>query len=202
MEPSFSNGQARPQQTFVETEIDRLSSSFDQELQKGEQADFNKLEKQIFKIVVLMMRRDSRFDHKFAFDSDMEIEIQSNKIKGTYNTWYSLTVTVISAGLQIAAGGAGFSQFAGVAQKTAETTMTSLDGIGRGTGLFSQLLGNRDVSVRSLYEAQQQHMKNLQQDRQQAYSSKQSQQNQMSQTCREADQKAHSTAKNMLGVNG
>lgn len=124
----------------LDTHFDKISEEMDAELANGT-PNFDKLQTMIYKVIMMMMRIAAKADIEQIQEFTITIKKQAYEIKGTYNKWEGVTITVFSAGISMFGGAAGLSPFAPsfiISADTVQKLVAASHSIGTaGTGLQS-----------------------------------------------------------------
>lgn len=142
----------------VEYHLDKLSKQFDLELRLEDGRDYDRLQSQIYAIIMCMMRMAAKADQENIYEISLKIKTQAHEIQATYNTWQGLTITVISASVSIAGGVAGLAPFfpaALISEGGAKALAYASQGIGTaGTGLsgLGSIFNNKSEGTRQVLQ--------------------------------------------------
>ncbi len=148
---------------IIDIEYEKLSFGIDAELQR-DHVNFEKLLRMVHKTIAFMMRKAHKADHDYLHEVNIQLKEQSIKIKGTYNTWSSMTITAFSAAISIVGGGFGLSPMfpklvaADTAAKLASSSQ-SITGASTGVSGIGSIFNNRSEADRFV---EQQNLKRLQ----------------------------------------
>lgn len=118
--------------------MEALSKKIDDAL-NVENRDYEKIHAMVLRFCMIHMRNVSKDDQEYIAKIGDQIKIQAGKIRDSYNTWPVVTITLVSSGVSIVGGVAGFStlfssstvaeHFAKNAQQIS-TTSTGISGVG------------------------------------------------------------------------
>jgi hypothetical protein len=148
---------AIPPKSRVELYYEQLSLQIDNDLNKGE-SNFEQLRNTIDKVIMLLLRMSAVADQERIFEITIKVKNQAHEIKGTYNKWQGTSITVISAGVSIAAAIAGLTPLlsaeiisAQIAQTLAQASM-QIGTMSTGLSGFGSLFTNREEGNRTVYQ--------------------------------------------------
>lgn len=154
----------------IETRLDNLSKEIDGKL-KQNNINFEALQRQVYQVIMLMMRRAAKTDQEYLSELNVQIKAQAVQVQGTYNTWPGVTVTLISAGVSIFGGCAGLSPLlpsSVISQSMAQTLSQSSQAIGTaGTGIsgVGSLFNSRNEATRGVLQINLKRTQDKEEDR-------------------------------------
>lgn len=157
-------------ESLLNNRIEILSKKIDEELEKKD-VNFERLQSMVYMLVMLLMRRSAKTDHEFITEMGNQIKSLSVQIQGTYNTWPTLLVTVVSAGVSIAGGFMGIAPLAPTSFIGAETAKAlaqnaqAVTNAGTGLQSLASLGSNRSEAQRQGFQTQQQRTTGKEEDR-------------------------------------
>lgn len=188
----------------VEARLESISEEIDEILKKND-INFEKLQSQIYRVIMLLMRLSAKNDHQFVVEMNREIRVQAAKVQGTYNTWPGLVCTVVSAGVSGFGGLAGLTPLlpqSVINPATASVLSQASQSIGTaGTGVsgLGSVFNNKEEAKRGVYQIDSKQMQDKEDDKK---SSKQSN-NEAKKAAKAANdqfnQTIHETAKSVTG---
>lgn len=154
----------------LEDRLQQLSAQVDAHLEL-EDKDFDKLQLMIYQVIMAIMRRDAKLDQHNMHELTVKIKKQAEEIKSTYNTWGSLTITVISAGISVGGGIAGLAPFFPASAMTPEVA-AKLHGASQaigtaGTGIsgIGSIFNNRSEGTRQVLQIHLKRSQDLEEER-------------------------------------
>lgn len=175
---------------------------------------------QAYKIMILLNRKLAITEKNYVLDQEPELWAKVKELKGTYNTWTVLTVTVLSGGLSIAGGFIGIgSAIPGTAMGTGLSNASpklfsflsntawaqklssigqGVGGAGQGVGAFGKLAGDNEEAKRTFIQFAIEEMKRKGSDRQEAYRQSRDQSHGAINSWQSAAQQGHQTAMRVL----
>lgn len=192
--------------TQLDNHIDSLSKKIDEELLKPN-VNFEKLQAMVYKLIMLLMRRTAKADQEFITEMGVQIKAQTAQIKDTYNTWPTLIVTVVSAGVSIGAGGMGFAQFMPTKYIAAETAKQlalqsqTMSNVGTSLQSLTSLASNRSEGQRQVFQMMLQRIQGKEEDRKGAKHKHGETGKEARDSLKSAGQTEHDTVRTMLGGN-
>lgn len=201
------NSPAKPTETkenVIESNLDMISRDIDERL-KQKNINFEELQRKIYQIIMLLMRRAAKTDQEYISELNIQIKAQAVQVQGTYNTWPGVTITVISAVVSIGAGAAGLSQLlprtlisqnlanilSGNAQ-TYSTVSTGISGIG-------SLFNSRNEATRGVMQIHLKRTQDKEEDRKGAKHSNNESRKSARSAQDESARMLHDAAKSVLG---
>lgn len=136
----------------LKKQMEMLSKKIDEALH-AETYDYERIHAMVLRFCMIHMRHVVKEDHEYIAKIGDQIKVQSEKIRGTYNSWPVVTVTLISSAVSIVGGVAGFSTMIRPGSELAKTFAASAHGIstmstgisGAGSLLNSRTEGDRQV---------------------------------------------------------
>jgi hypothetical protein len=159
-EPFIDSSTGEVRITLVDQAIAASYKALEEELQKGDEADYDKLYSEVLRIVRLQMIRAGRYDHEYAERKAKELDEHVKNLQGTYNNKWSLTFTTLSAAISVFAGIGGFStlgnnylgqSFASFADLWSKNSQALGMG-GQAIGSFSKTFDEKEQSARTKYQ--------------------------------------------------
>lgn len=120
---------------------------------------------QIYKICILLYRKNALEDKKYSLDKEPELFAEMDNIKSTYNNRGVVAFKIISGGIQFVAGAIGVG---GAFATAAQTWAGVSQALGTSAGLpsaISTILGEKSEANRSVYSFMQQTLQKKQEDR-------------------------------------
>lgn len=159
-EVATQNGQKK---SHIDIHYENLSLKLDTELAK-ERPNYERMLATVHKIIALMMRQHHKADHDYLHEVNIQLKEQTMKIKCTYNTWTSMSITVFSSAISIFGGAAGISPLfpklvAAETAKSLAASAYSVSGAGQGVQSIGQIFDKRTEGERFV---EQQNLKHLQ----------------------------------------
>lgn len=182
--------------------------------------DHSRVLEQAYKILMLMSRLLGQTEKEYVLDQEPELYAQVKELKGTYNTWTVLAITIASGSLTIAGGfvgmgaaipGTALGQTMGNAAPNALGWLSNADwakklanigqgmgGVGQGTGAFGKLAGDSNEAKRSFCHIVIEEIKRKRSDRYDASQQMRNQSDAAANNCRQSAQASHSTAMQIM----
>ena len=182
--------------------------------------DHSRVLEQAFKVIQLMSRMLGNMEKEYVLDHEPELFAKAKELKGTYNTWSVLALTIVSSSVTIAGGfvgmgsaipGTSLGQTMGNAAPNALGWLGSADwakkladigqgmgAVGQGTGGFSSLLNNSNEAKRVVFQIMIEEVKRKRGDRDDAARQMRDQSYSAANNCRQAVQAAHNAAQQVL----
>jgi hypothetical protein len=182
--------------------------------------DHGRVLEQALKVLMLMSRLLGKTEKEYVLNNETELFAQVKEMKGTYNTWSVLAVTIASGSLTIAGGfvgmgaaipGTSLGQSIGSSAPNALGWLSNADwakklggigqgigSVGQGTGSFSSLLNNSNEAKRAFCHVVIEEVKRKRSDRDDASRQMRDQANAASSNCRQALQAVHNAASQIL----
>lgn len=144
-----------PKFQFIETELEKVYKSYEDEQSKGSGANHEKMCQLALRIVALLMRRANRYDNAHSEQLTLQADLHVQEVKSTYNSWAPLIVTIITSVMHVGAGVVGFiGAFQGV-KEVIDKFASIANGIGQGaTGVdgVNRILDGNSSSQRTVHE--------------------------------------------------
>ncbi len=190
------------------------------ELLNNPNRDHGRVLEQAYRVIMLMSRMLGQTEKLYVLDQEPQLYAQVNKLKGTYNTWTVLAITIASGSLSIAGGfvgmgaaipGTSLGQVMGNAApntlgwlsnaqwgKNLSNVGQGLGGVGTGTGAFGSLANNTSESKRAFCNHIIEEIKRKRSDREEATRQQRNQIDSASNNCKQAAQAVHSAITNLL----
>lgn len=126
---------------FIEQELDRIRETVKTQLEGDGQAithNFSKLEREIIKIALLLLRVAMKNDQYSAIKQEVEIILKKGEIKKSYNTAGQMAVQIIGCVIGMVGGGLGIAGGIGSAFAMASKAVDSLGSISNGANALSR----------------------------------------------------------------
>ena len=159
-----------PPSDTIEQRRMAISDEIEAEFLKNNK-DFEKLQKLVYNVVMLMMRRAAKADSEFVSEMSVQIKAQSRAIQDTYNTWPGLIITCLSSAVSLAGGAAGLAPLAptwaldpAVGTQLGQAAM-SIGNAGTGLSGIGSLVNNRQDGIRQVRQHELQRMQGKEDDR-------------------------------------
>lgn len=199
----------------VASELQSLTAMID-----NPNCDFRNVLQQILAIMTLLHRMGCRENREYALNKELDMKIEVNNVKKTYNSWKVLTITIASGSLQILGGAVGafgaipgtiagtglaslapkvfgFLGNAANAQKIASVSQ-AVTGVAQGTGAFGGIFHSGEEAERAVHQYALNYGQRKNEDSNRAYG----EENQLGQgslrNAHEAESVAHSTVTHLL----
>lgn len=207
-----------PQNTVVQTLNVELTAM--DNLLNDPNCDHGRVLEQAYRVLMLMSRMLGQTEKLYVLDQEPELYAQVKKLKGTYNTWTVLAITIVSGSLSIGGGFIGIgaaipgTSLGELAANSAPNTLGWLSnlqwgknlskvgqgvgGVGTGTGAFGSLASNSAESKRALCNYVIEEIKRKRSDREEATRQQRGQVDSASNNCKQTAQAAHQAASNLL----
>jgi len=168
---------------IFQREMEQISLKIENEIAKGDKANFRALEELVKKVLIVIMRLNGKADSEFVQDSIVEIKIKAQQIQATFNGWLSLTFTVVSASLSIGAGGLGlFGGITGAAGDGLKGITDGLSATSQGAQGLTSIFNAKSEGNRTYYQVELEQIKNKSGDRTQSANENRQRQSQLEQT--------------------
>lgn len=186
--------------------------------------DHSRVLEQALKVIMLMSRLLGDTEREYVLDTEPELFAKVKELKGTYNTWSVLALTVVSSSITIAGGfvgmgsaipGTSLGQTMGNAAPNALGWLSNADwakkladigqgmgAVGQGTGGFTSLFNNSNEAKRTVVQVMIEEVKRKRGDRDDAARQQRDQSYSAANICRQAIQAAHSAAQQVLASRG
>ncbi len=186
--------------------------------------DHSRVLEQALKVIMLMSKLLGNMDKNYVIDNESELFAKVNELKGTYNTWTVLVITIASSSLQIGGGfigvgsavpGTKLGEFASSKAPNALGWLSNADwgktlqGIGQGTvtvgqgsGALSSLTNNTNEAKRAFCQVILEEIKRKRNDSNDASRQKRNEVDSASNNCKDVIGRAHGAAQAVLQGRG
>lgn len=118
----------------LENRLQELHDQINQELAKGNSANFDRMYDTALKVVALLMRLSGRYDHEAIQDMVGEMREHVKKVQKTTGSSWGWGFTIVSAILGVGAGLCGLAPVAGGAALFTEKGLKIMSKIGEAGG--------------------------------------------------------------------
>lgn len=193
---------------MIEVRFNNLSVDIDGRLKCGNY-DFDALQRMIFHVIMLQMRKGAKTDQETIFELTLQISKANTDIKGTYNTWGGITVTLITAGISVIGGFAGLvpmvQPMLTVSAKTGEIlkgfaqAATPLTSVGQSLGSVGSIFKEKHEADRGSLQHRLKRLETKEEDRKSAKHSSKDTQKTTQAALKEFDRTKNEVTRTMTG---
>lgn len=164
--------------------------------------DHSRILEQALKVIMLMSRLLGNMEKTYVLDNESEVYGKVKELKGTYNTWTVLLITIASGTLTAGGGlvkaGSAIPKFAAWTD-TLKNFGDATSATGQGTGAFSSLANNTNEAKRAVCQVMLEEVKRKRNDRDDAAKQKRNELESASNLSRDAIRQFHDAAQQILG---
>lgn len=182
--------------------------------------DHSRVLEQALRVIQLMSRMLGNLEKEYVLDNEPELFAKAKELKGTYNTWSVLALTIVSSSITIAGGfvsmgsaipGTSLGQTMGNAAPNTLGWLGNADwakklgsigqgmgSVGQGTSGFTSLFNNSNEAKRVFVQVMIEEIKRKRGDRDDAVRQMRDQSYSTANNCRQAIQAAHNAAQQIL----
>lgn len=193
-------------------------------LREDPNCDHSRVLEQAYNVIRLMSRLLGNMEKEYVLDNEPELFVKVKELKGSYNTWMVVALTIASSSIII--GGGGTNMFAAIPgtslgaamgnaapntlgwlgnadwAKTLGSLGTGLGAVGQGTGGFTSLFNNSNEAKRVVVQVMIEELKRKRGDRDDAARQQRDQCSSAGNHCGQAIQAAHNAAQQILTARG
>ncbi|ADI38321.1 hypothetical protein [Waddlia chondrophila] len=186
--------------------------------------DHARVLEQAFKVIQLMSRMLGNMEKEYVLDQESVLFVKAKELKGTYNTWSVLALTIVSSSVTIGGGfvgmgaaipGTTLGQTLGNASPNALGWLGNaawakklgsigqgMGAVGQGSGGFTSLMNNSNEAKRTVFQVVIEEVKRKRGDRDDAARQMRDQSYSAANNCRQAIQAIHQAAQQILSARG
>ncbi len=216
---STNNKASTGVQETLNSELVRLDKLLD-----DPNIDHSRVLEQAFKVIQLMSRILGNMEKEYVLENEPALFAKVKELKGTYNTWSVLALTIVSSGITM--GGGFVSMGSAIPGTTLGQTMGNsapnalgwlsntawakkladigqgMGAVGQGSGGFTSLMNNTNEAKRAVFQVMIEEIKRKRGDRDDAARQNRDQSYSAANNCRQTIQATHNAASQILSVRG